>query len=193
MLYLGQLKRIWCQIFHLCNLLGINLKQCSCRLKEKVKVWIPDRCSWAANKSSRRSDFWFKGKLFFHTFKYRWSHICKTLKDSNSGLQKVFCHTHQENVVVQSLTHQHNYAPLKSLVYIVSHLLNLISHLLTSFQPFLKAQTSRKQNSIKPHMPANKIPLYWTKNKTGKCSLHIKMLNTKRNAKKTLVFLATCI
>ena len=55
--------------------------------KKNNKVWIPDRCSWAANKSSRWPDFWFKGKLFFHAFKYRWSHICKTLKDSNSGLQ----------------------------------------------------------------------------------------------------------
>ena len=55
--------------------------------KKNNKVWIPDRCPWAANKSSRWPDFWFKGKLFFHAFKYRWSHIRKTLKDSNGGLR----------------------------------------------------------------------------------------------------------
>lgn len=96
----------------------IFLKQGSSRLKKKKKktennkVWIPDRCSWAANKSSRWSDFWFKGKLFFHAFKYRWSHICKTLKKSNSGLQKgILSYTSRKCGCSVSDTPTHSYMP----------------------------------------------------------------------------------
>lgn len=51
--------------------------------KKKNKQKVPDWCPRATYESARWSDFWFERKFLFYAFKYRWSHIRKTLQNRN--------------------------------------------------------------------------------------------------------------
>lgn len=64
--------------------LQLLVKKCIIKKKEDK---VPDWCPRATYESARWSNFWFKRKFLFYAFKYRWSHIRKTLQNRKKALQ----------------------------------------------------------------------------------------------------------
>lgn len=54
---------------------------------------VPDWCPRATYESARWSNFWFKRKFLFYAFKYRWSHIGKTLQNKKKASHRQVLHS----------------------------------------------------------------------------------------------------
>ena len=110
------------------------LKQCSSRLKKRItkSEYLTGVRGLPINLRGDRI-FGSKENFSFTLSSTDGATYVKPWKTVTVDYGIGFCHIRQENVVVQSLTHQGNDVHLKSPMWILSNLLSLVSHPVTFF------------------------------------------------------------